>query len=112
MAADSGIEALEPTTTSLACYFTNGAKTTWYWGLNNDNSFYKLNGSWYKTPYTKLEKFLVDGGSLEEIDRAAGNAQRYYQLGSWKLLAIFAANTSSGSNYPIVVGDTELYPKF
>lgn len=99
------------TTTSLACYFrkTNG-DVEWQWGLNDDNSYYKLNGSWFTTPYTKLQKF-VTSTSLGDIKRAAGAAQTYYKLTDAVLIGIFAADKSAGYNYPIVVAGDELYPE-
>lgn len=97
-------------TTSIACYFQKGSDVTWYWGLNNDDSYYKLNGSWATTPYTKLQKFFTNT-SQGEIIAAANKAMSYYKLDGYGILAIFAATKSAGYNYPIVVGDTELFPK-
>jgi hypothetical protein len=97
-------------TTSIACYFQKGNDVTWYWGLNNDNSWYSLNGSWATTPYTKLQKFFT-GTSFSEIIAAANNAKAYYSLDGYGLIAVFAASKSAGYNYPIVSGDTELFPK-
>ena len=101
----------DATTTSLACYFINGSNVTWYWGLNNDNSYYKLNGSWGTTPYTKLTKFFTSTNS-SDIGNAAQNAKNYYNLGSYSLFAIFAADSSSGYNYPVVANGQELYPDY
>jgi len=100
------------TTTSLACYFSKGDTTTWYWGLNDDNSYYKLNGEWRKTPYTSLRKFFSSTSS-SEISARAAKAKDYNNLAGYELVAIFAADSGSGYNYPIVVNNTqELYPSF
>jgi hypothetical protein len=100
------------TTTSLACYFSKGGSTTWYWGLNDDNSYYKLNGEWKTTPYTRLKKFFTSTTS-SEIRARADKAKSYNNLAGYELVAIFAADSSSGYNYPIVVNNTEeLYPNF
>lgn len=98
-------------TTSLACYFrkANGS-VEWQWGLNSDNSYYKLNGDWLTTRYTKLQKF-VTYTSVEDIQRAASAAQAYYKLVDAVLIGIFAADKSTGYNYPIVVAGNELYPE-
>lgn len=98
-------------TTSLACYLQKGNDVTWQWGLNNDNSWYKLNGSWYTTPYTKLQKFVTNT-SESEIIAAAHNAIRYYERRGYEVLAVFAADKSAGYSYPIVAGGRELYPKY
>ncbi len=98
-------------TTSLACYLRNGTDEKWQWGLNNDNSWYKLNGSWHTTPYTKLTKFLTDT-SENEIIGAAKNAIRYYEMAGYEVVAVVAADKKAGYNYPIVVGDKELFPKY
>ncbi len=108
VAADAS--AMGGETTTLACYLQKGDEVKWQWGLNNDNSWYKLNGSWHKTPYTKLQKFLTDT-SESEIIGAAKNAINYYGMDGYNVLAIFAADKSAGYNYPIVVGDRELFPK-
>jgi hypothetical protein len=110
LAAGAAATADGGDTTSLACYFQKGGDVTWYWGLNNDDSYYKLNGSWGKTPYTKLQKFFTATGQ-SEIVAAANRAMSYYKLDGYTLLAVLAADKSAGYNYPIVSGDTELYPK-
>jgi len=99
------------TTTSLACYFrkTNG-DVEWQWGLNDDNSYYKLNGSWLTTPYTKIQKFMAST-SFEDIQRAASASQVYYNLTGAALIGIFAADSTAGYNYPIVASGSELYPE-
>jgi hypothetical protein len=105
-------EVADATTTSLACYFVKNGSVTWQWGLNNDDSYYKLNGDWKKTPYTKLTKFFTQT-SKTDITNAAAKAQSYYGLDGYSLVGIFAANGSSGYNYPVVVNNSEeLYPAY
>jgi hypothetical protein len=99
------------TTTSLACYVQKGSDVTWQWGLNNDNSYYVLNGKWIATPYTGLTKFVTNTSQAELVG-AANNAIRYYKLAGYTVQSIFAADSGAGYNYPIVAGSTELYPKF
>jgi hypothetical protein len=97
------------TTTSLACYLQTGSGVTWQWGLNADNSYYALHGYWATTPYTKLTKFVTDT-SPDELLAAANRAIEYYKLAGSSVLGIFAADSSAGYNYPIIVGDSLLYP--
>jgi hypothetical protein len=100
------------TTTSLACYFSKGSSTTWYWGLSDDNSYYKLNGEWKTTPSTRLRKFFTNTTG-SEIAARADKAKNYINLSGCELVAVFAADSGSGYNYPIVVNNTEeLYPNF
>lgn len=99
------------TTTSLACYVQKGSDVTWHWGLNNDNSYYVLNGNWITTPYTGLTKF-VTSASQADLLAAANNAIAYYKLAGYTLQSMFAADSGAGYNYPIVAGGTELYPKY
>ena len=99
------------TTTSLACYIQNGSSITWQWGLNNDNSYYVLNGSWITTPYTGLTKFVTTT-SLDQLMAAAANAIRYYQRTGYTVLSLLAADGSAGYNYPIVSGGTQLFPRY
>ena len=100
------------TTTSLACYFSKGDTTTWYWGLNDDNSYYKLNGEWKTTPWTKLKKFFTTTSS-SEITARANKASEYNKLSGYSLVAVFAADSGSGYNYPLVVNNAEeLYPNY
>ena len=102
----------DASTSSLACYFSKNGSVTWQWGLNNDNSYYKLNGEWKKTPYTKLTKFFTQT-STSDIMNAAAKAQSYYNLDGYSLVGIFAAESSSGYNYPVVVNSTEeLFPAY
>jgi hypothetical protein len=99
------------TSTSLACYVQKGSDVTWHWGLNNDNSYYVLNGNWITTPYTGLTKF-VTSASQADLVAAANNAIAYYKLAGYTLQSMFAADSGAGYNYPIVAGGTELYPKY
>jgi hypothetical protein len=99
-----------PTTTSLACYFRKSGSETWYWGLDNSDQYYKLNGEWRPTPYTKIQKFFTQTTKSEIVARAE-RAKTYYNLEGYELVGIFAADSAVGSNYPIVVNDgEELYP--
>ena len=84
---------------------------TWQWRLNNDNSYYALNGYWITTPNTRLTKFVTDTDE-DELLAAAKNAITYYNLAGYTVLALFAADKSAGYNYPIIVGDSELYPTY
>ncbi|MGJ7440369.1 hypothetical protein [Aquipuribacter sp. MA13-6] len=99
------------TTTSLACYVEKGSDVTWQWGLNADNSWYKLRGRWITTPFTGLTKFLTST-SEGELTAAANQAIQYYKLSGYTLRGMFAADGAGGYNYPILIGTTELYPKF
>ncbi len=99
------------TTTSLACYLQKGASVTWHWGLNSDNSYFVLRGSWITTPYTGLTKFVTDT-SVSDLLAAAAKAIEYYKLAGYGVESLFAADGAGGYNYPIVAGGTELYPKF
>jgi hypothetical protein len=107
----SAVLAAAQTTTSLACYFQHGSSAPWQWGLNADNSYYKLNGFWLTTPYTKLMKFVTDTNAGELV-AAANQAMAYYGLGGSSILAICAADSAAGYSYPIVSRGSELYPKY
>ena len=95
----------------MGCYVQKGSDVTWQWGLNSDNSYYVLRGTWVTTPYTGLTKF-VTSASQQEMAAAANNAIAYYKLAGYTLQSMFAADGSAGYNYPIVTGGTELYPKY
>ena len=99
------------TTTSVACYLQKGSDVTWHWGLNNDNSWFVLNGRWITTPYTGLTKFVTDT-SRGDLLAAAANAIRYYNMSGYTLESLFAADGIGGYNYPIIANGVELYPKF
>ena len=99
------------TTTSVACYVINGSSITWQWGLNDDNSYYALNGYWITTPHTGLTKFVTDT-SVDELLTAANQAIFYNKLTGYTVFAMFAADKSAGYNYPIIVGSSELYPTY
>lgn len=94
---------------NITCYFKNGARP-WEWGLTPNNQYYTFSGDWKTTQYTKLQKFFtsVDQGQLTT---ACSQADAYYQNGG-SLVAYFSASKSGGYNYPIVLGDTELYPGY
>jgi hypothetical protein len=83
---------------------------TWQWGLNADNSYYKLNGYWITTSHTSLQKFVTDTDEAEML-AAANRAIAYYNRAGYSVIGLFAADSSAGYNYPIIVGESELYPK-
>lgn len=97
------------TTTSVACYLQKGSDVTWQWGLNADNSYYKLNGYWITTSHTSLQKFVTDTDEAEML-AAANRAIAYYNRAGYSVIGLFAADSSAGYNYPIIVGESELYP--
>lgn len=99
------------TTTSLACYLQKGTDVTWQWGLNADNSWYVLRGKWISTPYTGLTKFVTDV-SPAALVAAANKAIQYYGRAGYTVQSLFAADSGTGFNYPIIAGGIELYPKF
>lgn len=99
------------TTTSVACYLRNGTDVTWQWGLNDDNSWYVLNGQWITTPYSGLTKFVTSAGQGDLV-AAANNAIRYYQRTGYTVEAVLAADSSSGYSYPIVSNGLQLFPRF
>ena len=99
------------TTTSLACYVQKGTSVTWQWGLNDDNSWFELDGYWIVTPHTKLTKFVTNTDQAELL-AAATKAIDYYKLTGYTVVALCAADRSLGFNYPIIVGDAELYPAY
>ncbi|NEP87070.1 MAG: hypothetical protein F6K18_09625 [Okeania sp. SIO2C2] len=100
----------------IACYFYNASNddTTWEWALTKSNDYYKINGSWRTTEYTKLEKFFPSNSvnvSYGDICAACDNAKAHKQLGdSYNFLAFFAATSGLGSNYPVVLNGTDFFP--
>ncbi len=97
------------TTTSLACYLRKDSSVTWQWGLKDDDSWYELSGYWITTPHTKLTKFVTNTDQAE-LQAAAQKAIDHHRMAGYSVLAMFAADRSLGFNYPIVLGDAELFP--
>ncbi|UXI67526.1 hypothetical protein [Tahibacter amnicola] len=98
-------------TTSLACYFQKGTDIKYEWGLTSNSEWYQLPGQYQTTTYTKLQKFFSTA-STNDITTACNNAQVYYKLVGYTMFAAFAASSGAGSNYPIVINNTELYPQY
>lgn len=96
-----------------ACYFKLAdGNVKYYWGLSADNSWYSFSGDWIKTPHTKLEKFAAASDVTDENLKAACQRSKEYYKVNGDMLAIFAAAKSGGYNYPILLGDRELYPRY
>lgn len=106
--------ATAETYTYTTCYFIDNKDNkdiiTWNWGLKSDNGWYRLTGHWVKTPYTKVEKFST-ATTYDSIYQSCMNSQKYYKVGG-QLFAIFAADSGSGHNYPILVGGGDLFPNY
>ena len=92
------------TYTSVVCYMRNGDDRTWQWGLNADNSWYRLYGRWERTGDTGIQRFLTDA-SKGDIYAACLNSRNYYNRGNYSFDGTYAADNSLQSNYPIFARD-------
>jgi hypothetical protein len=97
------------TTTSVVCYFQKGNHRLWKWGLQSNNSWFVLNGSWQKTRDTRITYFATPT-SADTIRQSCRQSRAYYGYGNYTINGIYAANSSLGSNYPIYTGAGELRP--
>ena len=91
-------------TTSLVCYVgTPGKKdSTWHWGLNDDNSWYALEGSWIDGN----TMFQLDGNiTMDDLRKAARNSVKYYGPPEATLKALYASDSSLGQNHKILLHD-------
>ena len=70
-----------------------------------------LRGQWITTPYTGLKKFVTDTDEAELI-AAANQAITYHNMAGYSVESVFASESSSDNNYPIIVNGTLLDPKF
>jgi len=110
IAALSSSMAAQADTSNVACYFDDRATITWRWGLKENNSWYEVSGDWKKTEYTKATKFFSKTKPAA-VKAACVKAKKYYKENG-QLLAIFAATSSVGHNYPMVLNGTEVYPDY
>ena len=90
------------TTTSLACYVQKGSDVTWQWGLNNDNSYYVLNGKWIATPYTGLTKFVTNTSQAELVgeDVYGDGLQLLFRLAEAMTQGMTAAQRATDGEKP------------
>ena len=91
--------ALANTTTSVACYFTNGSDRTWKWGLNPSSGWYQLNGRW--DTKDGITVFRTNT-SRNEIRESCKKSRQYYNLNGYSIDRIYAADSSVGKNYQIL----------
>ena len=89
------------TTTSVVCYFQKGNNRLWKWGLQPNNGWFVLNGSWQKTIDTRITYFETPS-SADTIRQSCRQSRAYYGYGDYTINGIYAANSSLGSNYPIM----------
>lgn len=95
---------------NVACYFGTPASSKWKWGLQADNSYYAMGGTWTKTQFTKTMKFFTTT-SQSDIEQACSNSAKYYKITD-PLFAAFAATSGTGANYPTVSNSVELWPQY
>ncbi len=90
--------AVATATTSLACYLRKGSSTTRHWRLNDDNSYFKLNGEWKTTPNTKLANSSPTHslGDYRESDKGL----ELNNLDGYDLVAIFALTAAAARVIP------------
>lgn len=102
---------VDATTSYASCYFrTSSGSTTWQWALTVTDAYYTFPGDWITTPHTGIEKFKTTT-SYEDLYDACQYSKIYYGVNG-TLYSIFAATSSIGYNYPIVVGGAELFPLY
>lgn len=90
--------------TSVVCYFQiDRGGTTWQWGLRESNDWYKLDGRWINDNGNYR---FETSTSRDEIIESCRRSQRYYNRGEIK--NVYAANSSAGSNYPIIANGQEV----
>ena len=75
------------TTTSLACYFSKGGSTTWYWGLNDDNSCLQAQRRMEDDAVYPSEEVLHEHNQLGDPHQG-GQSQGYNNLAGYELVAI------------------------
>ena len=92
--------AAEPLYAYPACYFKNGQKRVWKWGLNANNSWFVMPGNWKKNGDTNTWKFYTTRRK-SEVELSCRNARRYYNV-TGNIDGIYAAMKSTGKNYQIV----------
>jgi hypothetical protein len=93
--------------TSVVCDFqkpTGGS--TWQWGLNKDNSWFKLGGSWQAEGTYRFSTEVPRDKIVASCEQSKG----YYGHSDKTLVGVFAANSSTGSNYAIYVKGQEVKP--
>jgi hypothetical protein len=94
-------------TTNVVCYFQKDFEdATWQWGLNDDESWFELRGSWEERGITKF----LTSQSRDEIVRSCQKSQEYYGHGDKRLINVYAANSSVGHNYAIHSNGQEVNP--
>lgn len=92
--------AAEPPYAYPVCYFKNGDKRVWKWGLNSDDSWFIMSGSWKKNGDTNTWKFFTSTPK-SHVESSCNNAKKYYNVAG-KIDGIYAAMSSRGRNYDIV----------
>ncbi|NCJ06249.1 hypothetical protein GS597_06905 [Synechococcales cyanobacterium C] len=102
------------TYTYTACYFQKGndlSSITWRWGLQQNNSWYQMNGRWIMTPRTGVMTFESQMSQQNIMDSCA-NSQRYYQLTGYRIVGAYAADDKASKNYQIYTSNgTQLVSK-
>lgn len=92
--------AAEPPYAYPTCYFKNGSRRVWKWGLNSNNSWFVMSGIWKKNADTGTWKFYTTTRK-SEVESSCKNAKRYYKVAG-NIDGIYAAMKSTGKNYEIV----------
>jgi hypothetical protein len=92
--------AAEPPHAYPTCYFKNGSRRVWKWGLNSDNSWFVMSGRWEKNRDTGTWKFYTTTRK-SLVESSCKNAKRYYEVAG-NIDGIYAAMTRAGKNYEIV----------
>ncbi len=96
-------QAAEIASTYTACYFRSGNTETWRWGLQPDNNWYEMAGTWENRRHTGTTYFNPSSASSTAIIQSCIASRNYYELTGYELIGVYAADSAAGSNYSIRV---------
>ena len=90
----------EETSTYATCYFRNGVSETWHWGLQPNDDWYEMAGTWETRRHLGTSYFSPSTATEAEILQSCRASQAYYEV-SGDLIGVYSANSATGSNYEI-----------
>lgn len=94
----------EETSTYATCYFRNGTSETWHWGLQPNNDWYEMAGTWETRRHLGTSYFNPSTATEAAILQSCRKSKDYYEEPG-ALIGVYAANSAAGNNYAIRIDD-------
>ena len=99
--------------TYTVCYLKKGSTTTWHWGLDKNDNWYQILGSWETETMNRTQDYIFKTDTyFSEIKQSCENSRDYYGKNDYSITGIYVSDSKYGKNYEIYTPEGRVLNKF